>query len=196
MKRAVLSLLAGSILFAACIPKPDPNKDYQMFLDGSVFVWESAPAVGYIYGGEESIYQTPASIRIILPNLGPSRHPLPGMEIMFDDDLFADSNQVTVSGGSQVLSVDLRPSFRPMGKGGMLVGYTSHDPRAVVTLRIGRLEARPYGNVEGKIIYAKLWGYYYDFETGEITRPPKSMMLEIWNWPLQAKLEQKYPGDE
>lgn len=197
MRRLVLiTLLFMLTAGLGCTYKPDLTKDYQMRLDGSKFVWESAPAVGYIYGGPQSVLEGPATIRLILPNIGPSRHPLPGMEIMFDEDVFADSSQVRVSGRSEGLLVDLRPSFRPMGKSGMLVGYTSHDPRSSVTIRIDQLEARPYGTVNGKIIYAKLWGYYYDFETGEITQPPKPMMLEIWNWPFWAKLEQKYPGDE
>ncbi|MBI5806027.1 hypothetical protein HZA73_08270 [candidate division TA06 bacterium] len=197
MRRLVpISLLLLMSAGLGCTYHPDLKKDFQMSLDGSKFVWESAPAVAYIYGGPESVLERPATIRIILPNLGPSRHPLPGMEIMFDEDVFADSNQVTASGKSHEISVDLRPSFRPMGKGGMLVGYTSHDPRATVTVRISKLDARSYGSVEGKIIYAKLWGYYYDFESGEITQPPQPMMLEIWNWPFGAKLEQKYPGDE
>ena len=181
---------------AGCTPKPDPKKDFQMFLDGSVFLWESAPGVGYIYGGEEEPWSRPASIRVILPNLGPSRHPLPGMEIMFDAEIFADSSQVMYSGGTGGVSLDLRPSYRPMGRNGMLLGYTSHDPRAAVTLRIDKLDARHLGKLSGKIIYACLWGFYYDAETGEITQPPKPMKLEIWNWPFEVILEQKYPGDE
>jgi hypothetical protein len=191
-----LTVVVNVILILSCSSSKTPTEPYSMRLDGSKFVWESAPAVGYIYGGPESVLEGPATIRVILPNIGPSQHPLPGMEIMFDEDLFADSNQVKVSGRSDRFLVDLRPSFRPMGKGGMLVGYTSHDPRGAVTIMIDQLDARPYGSVGGRIIYAKLWGYYYDIERGEITAPPKPMMLEIWNWPFGAKLQQKYPGDE
>ncbi|MDO9068384.1 MAG: hypothetical protein Q7W05_08000, partial [Deltaproteobacteria bacterium] len=114
---ALLLLMSAGL---GCTYHPDLKKDFQMSLDGSKFVWESAPAVAYIYGGPESVLEGPATIRIILPNIGPSRHPLPGMEIMFDEDVFSDSNQVTASGKSHKISVDLRPSFRPMGKSGML----------------------------------------------------------------------------
>jgi hypothetical protein len=194
----VLLLGAGFFLLslAGCTPKPDPKKDFQMFLDGSVFSWESAPGVGYIYGGEDEPWSLPASIRVVLPNNRPSRHPLPGMEIMFDAAVFADTSQVTVSGASDGLSVDFRPSFRPMGRNGILVGYSSHHPQAVVTLRVDKLDARHLGKVSGKIIYACLWGYYYDCETGELTKPPKPFKLEIWNWPFEVILERKYPGDE
>lgn len=199
IRRCLLLLLGACPLLlslSGCSPKPDPKKDFQMFLDGSVFSWESAPGVGYIYGGEAEPWSQPATIRVILPNLGPFRHPLPGMEIMFDAEVFADSSQVTVTGSSGGLSVDLRPSFRPMGRNGMLVGYSSHHPQAAVTLRIDELNARHLGRLSGKIIYACLWGYYYDCETGELTRPPKPFKLEVWNWPFEVILERKYPGDE
>jgi hypothetical protein len=195
-RRVSISILLLMSAGLGCTYHPDLTQDFQMCLDGSKFVWESAPAVGYIYGGPESVLEGPATIRVILPNLGPSRHPLPGMEIMFDAAVFADSSQVTVCGGSEGLSLDLRPSFRPMGRNGMLLGYTSHDPRAAVTLRIDNLDARHLGKLSGKIIYACLWGFYYDAETGQITQPPKPMKLEIWNWPFEVILEQKYPGDE
>jgi hypothetical protein len=199
MKTAVSKLFLGSLLFfvsAGCTPKPDPNKDFQMFLDGSVFLWESAPGVGYLYGGEGSFVPKPASVMVILPNLGRNQRPLPGLEIMFDLDSFAKSNQVTFSGGSDGLNVDFRPSYRPMGRNGLLVGYSSQNLKSIVTLRLDEVNHRNGGKLKGKIIYAMLWGYFYNCETGKLTDPPKPFKLEIWNWPFEVLLQQKYYGDQ
>ena len=50
------------------------------------------------------------------------------------------------------------------------------------------MDIRTNGTVSGKIVHARLFVYYYNQETGEISKAQKPSVLEIWNFPFEVRL--------
>jgi len=165
-----------------------------MRLDGSRYVWEFGPVVGYIIDGYDDLGPSPKTINVVFPLKKNSSFPLPGLELELNIDSL--SLEADIEFGDSVSSrhsnVSFRPPYRPSTREGLILAYDSKESGGYVKVVIDEMDARYRGMVRGKLVYAKLPGYYYDTNSGDIKPAQKPTWIEFFNWPFSVILD-KHP---
>jgi len=182
---ALLLLMSAGL---GCTYHPDLGKDFQMSLDGSKFVWEPGPALGYVHGFEIGNPEEIRSVEILYPLMRNSQRPLPGLELYFDPWNVETGKIISYDRNTPGFELSFRPPYRPSTKEGMVMGYSTKEGEGSAEILINSMDIRANGTVSGKIVHARLFVYYYNQETGEVTKAQKPSVLEIWNFPFEVRL--------
>ena len=189
MRRLVsISLLVLMTAGLGCTYHPDLTQDFQMCLDGSKYVWEPGVAMGYVHGREIGNPEEIRSVEILYPLMRNSQRPLPGMELYFDPWTVETGKITSFDRNTRGFELSFRPPYRPSTKEGMVMGYSTKEGEGSAEIRINTMDIRANGTVSGKIVHARLFVYYYNQETGEVTKAQKPSVLEIWNFPFEVRL--------
>jgi hypothetical protein len=190
MNRAYAVLISTIILLSvSCTYKPDLSKDYQMSLDGSLYVWEPGVAVGYVHGLEVGNPEQIKEVEILYPQLRDTQRPLPGLQLMFDPRACQPGKTVSFGRNKTGGEISFRPPYRPSASEGMVLGYSTREGEGSGEIMINSMDIRANGAISGKIVHARLYVYYYNQETGEVTKAQKPSVLEIWNFPFDVRLD-------
>jgi len=189
MRRLVsISLLLLMTAGLGCTYHPDLGKDFQMSLDGSKYVWEPGVAQGYVHGREIGNPEEIKAVEILYPLMSNSQRPLPGMELYFDPWNVETGKIISFDRNTPGFELSFRPPYRPSTKEGMVLGYSTKEGEGSAEILINSMDIRANGTVSGKIVHARLFVYYYNQETGEISKAQKPSVLEIWNFPFEVRL--------
>ncbi|HAD81874.1 MAG: hypothetical protein A2509_11600 [Candidatus Edwardsbacteria bacterium RIFOXYD12_FULL_50_11] len=165
-----------------------------MRLDGSKYIWEPDPVAGFIIDGYDDLGPRPKFISIVFPLKKNSAFPLPGLEFELNIDSIAVGVEIEFgdSTGSGHSSVSFRPPYRPTTKEGLVLAYESREPGGCARIVVDQIDARYRGLVKGRLVYARLPGYYYDINSGDIKPAQKPTVMEFFNWPFTVLLD-KHP---
>jgi hypothetical protein len=190
MSRAALVLITIVVLLSvSCTYKPDLSKDCQMSLDGSLYVWEPGVAVGYVHGLEVGNPEEIRAVEILYPLMQNTQRPLPGLQLMFDPRACQPGKTLSFDRNTTGGEISFRPPYRPSASEGMVLGYSTREGEGSGEVLINSMDIRANGVISGKIVHARLYVYYYNQETGEVTKAQKPSVLEIWNFPFDVRLD-------
>lgn len=188
MRHSIGIILLLLTFCLGCTYHPDLKKDFQMSLDGSKYVWEPGPAMGYVHGLEIGNPEEIRSVEILYPLMRNSQRPLPGLQLYFDPWVCETGKTMSFDGKTRGFELSFRPPYRPSTKEGMVMGYSTREGEGSGELWLDSMDIRANGMVSGKIAHARLYVYYYDPETGEVNKAQKPSVLEIWNFPFEVRL--------
>jgi hypothetical protein len=183
---AALCLLAAA---CACSSKPDPGRPFEMGLDGGKYLWEPAPAVGFVSGYEYNGKYEARGIEIIFPMQRSTARPIPGLDILIKPGLPSGQELPFGEQGDDVI-VNYRPSSAQPLPEGIFIGYDSHMPGGRGTITLESCDPRPSGRIKGTIRYARLRSAVYDQQRGDIVPSSKASYLELWNWAFDLYFDQ------
>ncbi|MBI4726672.1 hypothetical protein HY768_05540 [candidate division TA06 bacterium] len=188
--KKIFYLVSGILVLAgvSCTYHPDLKQNFQMSLDGSKYVWESGPALGYVHGLEIGNPKEIKAVEIIYPLMRDTQRPLPGLQLYFDPWTCKTGKQIKFDRNTPGFELSFRPPYRPFAKEGLVMGYSTKEGEGVGELLINSRDIRANGAVSRKIVHARLYVYYYNPETGEVTKAQKPSVLEIWDFPFEVRL--------
>jgi len=189
-----LVVFINVLLLFGCSSSKTPTEPYSMLLDGSKYVWEPGPEAGFIIEGYGDLGPRPKAINIVFPLRKSSNFPLPGLELELNIESIVVGEEIEFgdSLNSGHSSVSFRPPYRPTTKEGLVLAYESREPGGYAKIVIDEMDARYRGLVKGRLVYAKLPGYYYDINSGDIKSAQKPTVIEFFNWPFTVLLD-KHP---
>lgn len=162
-----------------------------MRLDGSKYVWESATTVGYVSDTYDDLGPRPGWVTVLFPLRQNSIRLLPGLELTLNADSVVIGQEMVFGDSLSVryFKASFRPPCRPTTKEGMLIAYSSEESGGYGRIIIDEMDARYRGRISGTLQYAKLPGFYYDTESGDIKSAQKPMVVEFFNWPFSVILD-------
>jgi hypothetical protein len=174
----------------SCANRPDPKKEFQIGINGESYLWEPGTAVAYLEGF--SLYDTSASmgISLVFPQQSPSPMTTKGLFIRFSSTIAVPGQEVHDGPPDRRIDIIYSPAH-PMAEGGSTVNeFSTGFGDGTVDIVFDAFEKRLNGEIRGKLKYAKLYGYMMLIESGERIPPKKPVVLELYNWPFDLRLEQ------
>lgn len=183
-----IAVLSALTVCLGCTYHPDLKKDFQMSLDGSKYVWEPGPAMGYVHGREIGNPEEIKTVEILYPLRRSSQRFLPGLQLYFDPWVCEPGKMISFDRNTRGFELSFRPPYRPSTKEGMVMGYSTREGEGSGELLLDSMDIRANGTVSGKIVHARLYVFYYNQETGEVNKAQQPSMLEIWNFPFEVRL--------
>jgi hypothetical protein len=188
-----LRVLLIPLIAAACVPgcanNPAPRRDFEMGLDGGKYLWQPAPAVGFVSGYEVKGVFTARGIEIIFPMQRSTARPIPGLDIQIDTGLPL-GQELPFGDQARGITVTYRPSSAIPLPEGVFVGYDSYVPGGEGVMTLEACEARPGGRITGVIRHARLRSVVYDQVRGDVVPSATASYLELWNWPFDLYLDE------
>ncbi len=147
---------------------------------------------GFIIEGYDDLGPRPKTINIVFPQRKSSSFPLPGLELELNIDSITIGIEIEFgdSLNSGHSSVSFRPPYRSTTKEGMILAYESREAGGYARIVVHEMDARYRGRVSGTLTYARLPGYYYDINTGNVKAAQKPTVIEFFNWPFTVILDQ------
>lgn len=184
-------IIINVLLLFGCNSSKTPTKPFFMRLDGSKYVWEPGVTLGYVSDTYDDLGPHPGIITVLFPLQKNSGLPLPGLELQLDVDSIVTGQELSFGDSLSVrcFKASFRPPHRPTTKEGLLVAYSSEEYGGYGRIVIDEMDARYRGRISGTLIYAKLLGFYYDPESGDIKTAQKKTVIEFFNWPFSAILD-------
>ena len=188
---SALMTIFCALLFSGCSSGPDPDKQFGMYLNGKQRKVKLGEPVGYIQELDAG-YSYSYRYSIVFPRKFYVRDPMPrpGIIIEFDPADIESGQEIPFgTGGEHIIRVEYHPVGGHKMNQAILLTYSSRHSAGGGKIRFDVLEPQLGGRVKGTIIQSTLYGYYEDMETMEITEPPKSRKLELYNWSFDVTLE-------
>ncbi len=180
-----------AFLVSGCSSGPDPDKEFGMYLNGKQLRVKRGEPVGYIQELEAG-YSYSYRYSVVFPRKFYARDPVPrpGIIIQFDPAEIESGQKIPFgTGGTNAVWVEYYPVGGHKMNQAILLAYSSRHSAGGGKICFDVLEPQLGGRVKGTIIQSTLYGYYKDMETMEITEPPKSRKLELFNWSFDVTLE-------
>ena len=159
-----------------------------MGLDSEIYLWQPGAAVAYLEGYELSAPSGSHMITLMFPQQTPAAFTTKGLSVRFSSGLVRLGQQLA-SGPGQSIEVIYAPAH-PIKEGGSAVNeFSSAYGAGAATIVFDAFEDRLYGEIKGTLKYAKLYGYFMMIDSGERIPPRQPVVLELYNWPFDVRLE-------
>ena len=183
--------LGCAMLVSGCSGEPDPDKEFGMYLNSKQLKVNLGEPVGYIQELEGG-YSYRFHYSIVYPLNMPALRsvPRPGILIEFDPARIELGQEIAFgTGGETSIRLEYHPVVGHRHSKAVMLAYSSGHSAGVGKIRFDILEPRLGGRVKGSIIQSRLYGYYENMETMEITEPSEPRELELFNWSFDVILE-------
>ncbi len=188
--RLAFCLVLAAALAAGCSNRPDPQKDFQIGINGERYLWEPGPATAYLEGYDAYDTSGFRTVSVVFPQQSPSPVTTRGLFIRFSSAIAVPGQQVHDGPPDRRIDVIYSPAH-PLVEGGSTVNeFSTGYGDGTVDIVFDAFEKRLNGEIKGTLKYAKLYGYFMLIESGERMPPKKPVVLELYNWPFDLRLEQ------
>ncbi|HEX9934045.1 MAG TPA: hypothetical protein VGB38_02515 [bacterium] len=185
----VCGILPGSLLLLdSCTGKPDPNKPFEMALNGKPYRTSHGNPLGAVEELEAG-YSMVRQYRIVFPLKHPSNLPRPGLELTFDPAAMTIGTDIVFGGpsGRSDIQIAYHPAAGDKPSQGLLLVFEPRE-RGWGKIRFDRIEPKIGGRVIGMLMEAVLYGYTSGHEKG-LVEPPGPMELHLWNFAFDVVIQ-------